>query len=296
MCASEMIEHRKNSWELYGFDFMIDNEYNSWLIEINSSPACDYSTKTTERYVQKALVELLSVVIDTRKWESSSKKSRGEKPDTGGWGLLCKGPTMGTPLAAFGTEMCLKGESLKKKIPVINRSQPNQINFPLKNQTNLYQKQPQSQPRPPLDEKKIKARPIVTVHNIVASKSDDVTLNIDKIKTKPSEVIEINNIQSSTNSNKKMIKTSPIINKDLNMDDSDDDLFDDRNDDNNYSNNIIQAENKSLLSEIGNSNYNNIIKPQKGLQKGGGVKNNELTKSSPPKAIAVPVKVFNIEF
>jgi hypothetical protein len=58
MCASEMIEHRKSSWELYGFDYMIDDDYNPWLIEINSSPACDYSTKVTERYVQKALVTI----------------------------------------------------------------------------------------------------------------------------------------------------------------------------------------------------------------------------------------------
>ena len=63
-----MIEHRKNSWELYGFDFMVDDSYNTWLIEINSSPACDYSTKVTERYVQKALVELLKVVLDIRQW------------------------------------------------------------------------------------------------------------------------------------------------------------------------------------------------------------------------------------
>ena len=58
MCASEMIEHRKNSWELYGFDYMVDDDYNAWLIEINSSPACDYSTKVTEVYVQKALVRM----------------------------------------------------------------------------------------------------------------------------------------------------------------------------------------------------------------------------------------------
>ena len=63
MCASEMIEHRKNSWELYGFDFMVDDEYNAWLIEINSSPACDYSTKVTEVYVQKALVTTIFFVI-----------------------------------------------------------------------------------------------------------------------------------------------------------------------------------------------------------------------------------------
>ena len=36
--------------ELYGFDYMVDDDYNAWLIEINSSPACDYSTKITSRY------------------------------------------------------------------------------------------------------------------------------------------------------------------------------------------------------------------------------------------------------
>ncbi|EGB06168.1 hypothetical protein AURANDRAFT_29648, partial [Aureococcus anophagefferens] len=65
-CAQEAVEHRKNSWELYGYDFMIDGELNPWLIEVNSSPACDYSTKVTERYVQKALVDVLKVTVDRR--------------------------------------------------------------------------------------------------------------------------------------------------------------------------------------------------------------------------------------
>jgi hypothetical protein len=113
MCASEMIEHRKNSWELYGFDFMVDDEYNAWLIEINSSPACDYSTTVTERYVQKALVELLSVVLDVREWETQPKKTRGERPNTGGWECIYQGPLLDMPVGAFGTEMSLKGEAYK---------------------------------------------------------------------------------------------------------------------------------------------------------------------------------------
>jgi len=62
MSAQEKIEHRKGSWELYGFDYMFDGNYEPWLIEVNSSPACDYSTAVTESFVQRALVDILKVV------------------------------------------------------------------------------------------------------------------------------------------------------------------------------------------------------------------------------------------
>jgi len=39
-----MMDNRKNSMEMFGYDFMIDEEYNPWIIEINSSPSMDYST------------------------------------------------------------------------------------------------------------------------------------------------------------------------------------------------------------------------------------------------------------
>ena len=43
----DQIKGRRNTSELYGYDFMIDEELRPWLIEVNSSPAMDYSTHIT---------------------------------------------------------------------------------------------------------------------------------------------------------------------------------------------------------------------------------------------------------
>ena len=41
----------KKSFEIFGYDFMIDSLFNVWLIEINSSPAMDHSTQVTANLV-----------------------------------------------------------------------------------------------------------------------------------------------------------------------------------------------------------------------------------------------------
>ena len=43
----ENIKSRVNTLELFGYDFMIDEELRVWLIEVNSSPTMQYSTKVT---------------------------------------------------------------------------------------------------------------------------------------------------------------------------------------------------------------------------------------------------------
>ena len=42
--AKQKISQRRLSFELLGYDFMIDKQFNPWLIEINASPCMDYST------------------------------------------------------------------------------------------------------------------------------------------------------------------------------------------------------------------------------------------------------------
>ena len=49
------IVHRPNAHEIFGYDFMVDTFLNVWLIEVNSSPSMEYSTKVTEKIVSEAL-------------------------------------------------------------------------------------------------------------------------------------------------------------------------------------------------------------------------------------------------
>ena len=114
--ARDSIEHRKNSWELYGYDFMVDAELRPWLIEVNSSPACDYSTAVTERYVKKALVDILKVTIDKREWERTPV---GDEPDTGGWQLAHKGPFVETPIASLtGGDIYAEGKKVEACVEI----------------------------------------------------------------------------------------------------------------------------------------------------------------------------------
>ena len=42
LSVQDIVNNRKNSFEFFGYDFMVDDDLNCWLIEINSSPAMSY--------------------------------------------------------------------------------------------------------------------------------------------------------------------------------------------------------------------------------------------------------------
>ena len=65
LSGQEWLTHRKNSHTLLGYDLMLDEMLNVWLIEINSSPAMDFSTPITEKLVTQLLgSELPKLIID----------------------------------------------------------------------------------------------------------------------------------------------------------------------------------------------------------------------------------------
>lgn len=58
--GQETIKHKNNCFEVYGFDFVIDQELSPWLIEVNLSPAWAERTE----YLKEMLGSMGDGVLD----------------------------------------------------------------------------------------------------------------------------------------------------------------------------------------------------------------------------------------
>ncbi len=63
MSVREKIVDRTNSYELFGYDFMVDAYGQVWLIEVNSSPDLSFSTSTTRKLVSQLMPEIADLVL-----------------------------------------------------------------------------------------------------------------------------------------------------------------------------------------------------------------------------------------
>ena len=81
-CAKHKLFHRKNNFETFGFDIMLDDKLNVYLIEINASPDWTYSTKVTEKLVKIASDDIMKVVLDLPQ-ENQKPADQRKTVDTG---------------------------------------------------------------------------------------------------------------------------------------------------------------------------------------------------------------------
>ncbi|KYN04107.1 Tubulin glycylase 3A [Cyphomyrmex costatus] len=111
LASQEAMDRRKNSFELYGADFMVMEDFSVWLIEINSHPDMSYSTSVTTRLCRQVMENTLKVVVDFREDKNA---------DTGDFELAYKQrmpscqPYLGAALSLQGTRIttCEKKSSL----------------------------------------------------------------------------------------------------------------------------------------------------------------------------------------
>jgi tubulin monoglycylase TTLL3/8 len=64
LAGKKNVSNRKGSFCVFGYDFMIDEDMNVWLIEVNTSPSMDLSTKVTQRLVPEFQRDIVRWVVD----------------------------------------------------------------------------------------------------------------------------------------------------------------------------------------------------------------------------------------
>jgi len=102
--VQENLDTRKGSMELLGYDIMIDDQFNAWLLEVNSSPTMEYSTGVTKILAQNVMESVVKVVSD---YGMAPKNIKKKEIDTGDFKLIYKGQKYNEKgLNLFGLNFC----------------------------------------------------------------------------------------------------------------------------------------------------------------------------------------------
>ncbi|XP_061313195.1 tubulin monoglycylase TTLL3-like [Pezoporus flaviventris] len=100
----ELVRDRKDSFELYGADFIFGEDCQPWLLEINASPTMAPCSAVTRQLCAAVQRDILRVVLDHRENHSCS---------TGAFELIHKEPIVPVP-PCLGLKLLVEGYSLMK--------------------------------------------------------------------------------------------------------------------------------------------------------------------------------------
>ena len=76
--------NRKFCFELFGYDFILDEDFNSWLIEVNTNPCLEESSELLKRLLPRMIEDMMRLTVDVifpknsiRKRKDYGKKGKG---------------------------------------------------------------------------------------------------------------------------------------------------------------------------------------------------------------------------
>ena len=89
-CAADEIDHRNCSFEVYGFDIILDETMRPWLLEVNLSPACSERTPWLTTMLDEMMEGLVKIVVE------GERRSGELQIDTNQWQLIYRGASSPT--------------------------------------------------------------------------------------------------------------------------------------------------------------------------------------------------------
>jgi hypothetical protein len=55
----------KGSFEIFGYDFLVDEDLGVWLLEVNTNPCLDLSSPLLEQLIPRMIDDALKLTVDT---------------------------------------------------------------------------------------------------------------------------------------------------------------------------------------------------------------------------------------
>jgi D-alanine-D-alanine ligase-like ATP-grasp enzyme len=55
---------RKGCFELFGYDFILDEDFNVWMIEVNTNPCIEESSTILKIYLPRMIDDLVKLSVD----------------------------------------------------------------------------------------------------------------------------------------------------------------------------------------------------------------------------------------
>ena len=102
-----------HGFELYGYDFMVDDGWRPYLIEVNENPAMEHSTAVTARLCAACIDDMFRIVVDGRRFDGRTN-AYGDGGDIGRWERISDDARAQSIRVNAGVDLTVTGQRVQK--------------------------------------------------------------------------------------------------------------------------------------------------------------------------------------